>query len=48
MLEMLRDMMSHKSDANAALLSAIRQHGAAAADAEILSLMQHALLANRF
>ncbi len=48
MLEMLRDLMSHKRYANAALLSAIRQNGAAAADSEILSLLQHVLLANRF
>jgi len=48
MLEMLRDMLAHKAHANAALLGAIRQNGAAAADPELRELLQHILLANRF
>jgi len=48
MLEMLRDMLAHKAHANAALLGAIRQNAAAAADPELRELLQHVLLANRF
>ena len=48
MLEMLRDLIAHKGHANAALLNAIRQNGAAASDPEISELLQHILLANRF
>jgi uncharacterized damage-inducible protein DinB len=48
MLEMLRDLVDHKGHANAALLHAIRRNGAAADDTEILELLHHILLANRF
>jgi hypothetical protein len=48
LLNTLRDLTAHKGYANAALLSAICQNGHAAKDPEILSLMQHVLLANRF
>ncbi|MGE0815329.1 MAG: DinB family protein [Vicinamibacterales bacterium] len=48
MLTTLRDLHAHKGHANAALLTAVRQHPAAAADAEILGLLHHILLANRF
>src|SRR5215510_6407412 len=48
MLEMLRDLVDHKGHANAALLTAIRQNGAAASDPELLELLHHILLANRF
>src|SRR6187401_2153564 len=48
MLEMLRDMVNHKGHANAALLNAIRQNGVAASDPELLGLLHHILLANRF
>ena len=48
MLEMLRDLVAHKGHANAALLTAIRQNGAAASDPELLELLHHILLANRF
>ncbi|HEY1305676.1 MAG TPA: DinB family protein [Vicinamibacterales bacterium] len=48
MLEMLRDLVAHKGHANAALLTAIRQNGAAASDPELLHLLHHILLANRF
>jgi uncharacterized damage-inducible protein DinB len=40
--------MAHKGYANAALLTAIQKHGTARGDPEILSLMRHVLLANRF
>jgi len=48
MLDMLRDLVAHKGYANAALLSAIRQRDAAASDPELLELLHHILLANRF
>ena len=35
MLEMLRDLVAHKGHANAALLTAIRQHPAAVPDPEV-------------
>jgi uncharacterized damage-inducible protein DinB len=48
MLEMLRDLIAHKGHANAALLNAIRQNGAAASDPELRELLHHIFLANRF
>ena len=48
MIAALRDLVAHKGDANAATLGAIRQHPAAAGDAELLDLLHHILLANRF
>lgn len=48
MLAMLRDLVAHKGHANAALLDAVRANGAAAADAELVDLLHHVLLANRF
>ena len=48
MLQMLRDLVNHKGHANAAMLNAIRQHPAAAADRELVELLHHVLLANRF
>jgi uncharacterized damage-inducible protein DinB len=48
MLEMLRDLLAHKGHANAALLNAIRQNGAAVADPELWELLHHILVANRF
>jgi uncharacterized damage-inducible protein DinB len=48
MLPMLRDLVAHKGDANAALLDAVRANGAAAADDELGHLLHHVLLANRF
>jgi len=47
-LEVLRDLISHKGYANAAMLAAIRANGAAAADPELRHLLQHVLIANRF
>src|SRR5215469_5378791 len=48
MLTMLRDLIQHKVQANAALLKAIRQHDKAAQDEELRKLLHHILLANRF
>jgi uncharacterized damage-inducible protein DinB len=48
MLEMLRDLIAHKGHANAAMLTAIRQNDAAAADPELRELLHHILVANRF
>jgi uncharacterized damage-inducible protein DinB len=48
MLETLRDLVAHKGYANAALLTAIRQNDGAAADPELIELLHHVLLANRF
>jgi uncharacterized damage-inducible protein DinB len=48
MLTLLRDLTAHKGWANAALLRAIRQHDAAAADADLRTLLHHILIANRF
>jgi len=48
MLAMLRDLMAHKAYANAALLLAIDRNEAAARDADLLALLDHVLLANRF
>jgi uncharacterized damage-inducible protein DinB len=48
MLTLLRDLVAHKGYANAALLHAIRQNSAAVDDTELLELLHHILLANRF
>lgn len=48
MLEMLRDLIAHKGHANAALLQAVRPNAAATADPELVELLHHVLLANRF
>ena len=48
MLQMLRELIAHKGHADAAMLAAIRQNFAAATDAELLDLLHHMLLANRF
>ena len=48
MLEMLRDLIAHKGEANATLLTAVRQHARASADPELVALLHHILLANRF
>lgn len=48
MLAMFQDLMRHKVHANAALLKAIREHEAAARDAELRTLLHHVILANRF
>ena len=48
MLDLLRDLIAHKGDANAAMLTAIQRNPSAASDPEILALLHHILLANRF
>jgi uncharacterized damage-inducible protein DinB len=48
MLDLLRDLVAHKGHANAALLRAIAQNGAATSDPELWELLHHILLANRF
>jgi uncharacterized damage-inducible protein DinB len=48
MLGMLRDLAAHNGHANAAVLLAIRQNDAAAADPELRELLHHILVANRF
>ena len=45
---MLRDLVAHKGHANAAMLAAIRDSAAAAADQELTRPLHHVLLANRF
>lgn len=44
----MRDLVAHKAHANMLLLAAIRRHPDAAADAEIVGLLHHILVANRF
>ncbi len=48
MRAMLQDLIRHKGYTDAALLKAIRHHGPAAHDSELLRLLHHILLANRF
>ena len=48
MRDMLRDLVAHKGHADAAMLNAIRSHAVAVADPELLDLLHHVLLANRF
>ena len=48
MLTLLRDLTAHKGYANAALLSAIRQHDIACSDTALRTLLHHILIANRF
>ena len=48
MLPMMRDLVAHKEYANTAMLQAILAHPAAARDQEILALLHHILVSNRF
>jgi uncharacterized damage-inducible protein DinB len=48
MLDLVRDLVAHNGYANAAMLDAVRQTDAAVADAQLLALLHHILLANRF
>jgi uncharacterized damage-inducible protein DinB len=48
MLEMLRDLVGHNGHANAALLGAVGQNRPAVSDVELVELLHHILLANRF
>jgi uncharacterized damage-inducible protein DinB len=47
-LDSLRDLVAHKGHANAAILRAIGENPAAVADRELIDLLHHILLANRF
>ena len=48
MLQMMRDLMAHKEYANNVMLTAIREHPAASQDRELLELLHHILVSNRF
>ena len=48
MLEMMRDLIAHKRYANELMLGAIRDHAEAANDPELLALLHHILISNRF
>ena len=48
MLQMIRDLMAHKKHANTLMLSAIREHPEASRDPELLELLHHILVSNRF
>jgi uncharacterized damage-inducible protein DinB len=48
MLELLRDLVSHKGYANAAILGAVGASAPAADDRDLNELLHHVLLANRF
>jgi uncharacterized damage-inducible protein DinB len=48
MLALLRDLVSHKGHANASVLSVVRRSLDAASDRDILALLHHILIANRF
>lgn len=48
MLTMLRDLIAHKGHANASFLAIVRGNDRAASDSEILDLLHHILIANRF
>jgi uncharacterized damage-inducible protein DinB len=48
MLSALRDLVAHKGHANASLFRLVRENPSLAADPEILELLHHILIANRF
>jgi uncharacterized damage-inducible protein DinB len=48
MLAILQDLVAHKGHANASMLAVVRQNENAASDPEILDLLHHILVANRF
>ena len=48
MLSTLRDLIAHKGHANAALLRVVHQNESVAADPQVLDLLHHILVANRF
>ena len=48
MLQMMRDLIAHKGHANRLMLEAIRVDSNAATDPEIVGLLHHILVANRF
>jgi uncharacterized damage-inducible protein DinB len=48
MLELLRDLFQYQAYADAAMLTAVRRHDAAARDETLLTLLHHILIAHRF
>lgn len=48
MLRLLQDLVAHKGHSNAAFLNAVQRSETAAVDAELLELLHHILIANRF
>ena len=48
MLTLLRDLVAHKGHANAAVLAAVGGSEVASADSELVDLLHHVLIANRF
>jgi uncharacterized damage-inducible protein DinB len=48
MLEMLRQLTAHKGHSDSAVLAAVRHTAGAATNLEILELLHHVVLANRF
>jgi uncharacterized damage-inducible protein DinB len=48
MLEMMRDLIAHKEYADTTMLAAIREHPDASRDPELLELLHHILVSNRF
>jgi uncharacterized damage-inducible protein DinB len=48
MLDLFRDLVAHKGFANAAMLRAVKENAAATSDKEIIELLHHVLVANRF
>ncbi|MEO5898464.1 MAG: DinB family protein [Vicinamibacterales bacterium] len=48
MLQMMRDLIAHKVDANTMMFAAIREHPDASNDRELLELLHHILVSNRF
>ena len=48
MLTLLCDLVAHQGHANAAVLAAVQRSEAASADGELIDLLHHVLIANRF
>lgn len=48
MLQMMRDLMAHKEYANTLMLAAIREHADASRDPDLLELLHHIVVSNRF
>lgn len=45
---MMRDLIAHKAYANTLMLRAVREHPEATADPELIALLHHILVSNRF
>lgn len=48
LLQMMRDLIAHKEYANTLMLTAVREHPEASQDPELLGLLHHILVSNRF